>query len=427
MRLFSGFAACARREVSVHHVDVLDGIRALAIFIVAWFHIWQQSWLWPTLYLEKSGTMLLNLSPLVSAGYIMVDVMLLISGFLLFLPYARYMWARDHGELGPGSRLPGIKEFYVKRALRILPSYWLSIFVVLFFFALPRREFYTTESMWRDIFSHLTFTNVFYYDAYMGTKLNVALWTLAIEVQFYVIFPWIARLFVKKPLACWGLLTAAGLAFRYFVVLKQPDTNMWVNQLPTFLDVYANGMLAAVFYVNFAKAIRHNRWTRLCFSAFSMVMVAVIWQIIQRQATAQGGEMIRLYQTQNRFFLSVCVCAFILFSANAGATVRYVLSNKTVRVASAISLQYYIWHQYIADQLHNWWHFPPSISPMPHEAMEKTWQWQFTLCAFGIPLILALLLTYGFEQPIARAGLRAWKRRRTPGEGLTMTNGGEGS
>ncbi len=34
-------------EYDVHYIGVLDGIRAIAILIIAWYHIWQQSWLMP--------------------------------------------------------------------------------------------------------------------------------------------------------------------------------------------------------------------------------------------------------------------------------------------------------------------------------------------------------------------------------------------
>ena len=104
----------AGAPVDTRHVDVLDGVRALCIFIVAWYHIWQQSWLWPVL---SVGGATLNLDPLVRSGYIWVDAMLLISGFLLYLPYAREMDS-------PLPSLPETKGFFVRRALRILPSYW---------------------------------------------------------------------------------------------------------------------------------------------------------------------------------------------------------------------------------------------------------------------------------------------------------------
>ena len=36
-----------QRDYQTDHIDVLDGVRALAILIVVWFHFWQQSWLMP--------------------------------------------------------------------------------------------------------------------------------------------------------------------------------------------------------------------------------------------------------------------------------------------------------------------------------------------------------------------------------------------
>ena len=34
-------------RISFSHVGVLDGVRAAAILIVVWFHVWQQSWISP--------------------------------------------------------------------------------------------------------------------------------------------------------------------------------------------------------------------------------------------------------------------------------------------------------------------------------------------------------------------------------------------
>lgn len=404
MNLASGYRACAQREVSTRHVDVLDGVRAIAIFIVAWYHIWQQSWLRAYIYVEGTGKTYLNVEPLVRSGYIMVDVMLLISGFLLFLPYARH--------LVEGGPKPSVKEFYVRRALRILPTYWLSVLVVLIGFALPRNGFVMNARLWKDLWTHLTFTHVFFYETYVATELNVVLWTLAIEVQFYLLFPLVAWVFSKRPLLSWTVLTAAGLAFRHFVVLRQPDTSLFVNQLPAFLDVYANGMLAAVCYVHIARSVKHNRWTRLAGTALALTMVLAIWQLVLIYSGSTSFEMIRRNQASYRFLLSAYVCVLILAAANAGAGLRYLLSNKLMRGFSAVSFHYYIWHQFIAANMRNEWHFPPSVSAMPNEAGERPWQWLFTLCAFVFPLILSVLLTYGFERPIARWGMRAWKRRQ---------------
>ena len=91
-----------------------DGLRVLAIGLVMAFHIWQQSWLSPVIHL---GGLRLDLSPLVRTGYLGVDAMLLLSGYLLALPQAR------------GKQLRPV-AFYRKRLIRILPCYllWGCIF-----------------------------------------------------------------------------------------------------------------------------------------------------------------------------------------------------------------------------------------------------------------------------------------------------------
>ena len=81
------------------HIGVLDGIRVLAVGIVVWFHFWQQTWLMPI-----AGDV--NLDYLPRYGYLMVDMMILISGFLLALPYAK---AKIYGE-----QPPSIREFFIK-------------------------------------------------------------------------------------------------------------------------------------------------------------------------------------------------------------------------------------------------------------------------------------------------------------------------
>ncbi len=76
-----------------------DGARALAICIVAWYHIWQQSWLYPNLTVFGRE---ISFDPLVRSGYIWVDIMILISGFCLYLPWARA------GRRGEGAEPGGV-------------------------------------------------------------------------------------------------------------------------------------------------------------------------------------------------------------------------------------------------------------------------------------------------------------------------------
>ena len=67
-------------------LPALDGARALFVLFVGCYHIWQQSWLTPNISIFGYYT---SLDPWLRSGYIWVDAMILISGFCLYLPWAR--------------------------------------------------------------------------------------------------------------------------------------------------------------------------------------------------------------------------------------------------------------------------------------------------------------------------------------------------
>lgn len=116
------------------YIGILDGIRAYSILIVAGFHLWQQSWLqnlFPSNLLQFMGVRNFSLNWVPRTGYMFVDVMLLLSGFCLFLPYARQMT----DPLAP--ELDNLRTFFKKRAARILPSYYLCLLLYLIFWVRP--------------------------------------------------------------------------------------------------------------------------------------------------------------------------------------------------------------------------------------------------------------------------------------------------
>ena len=387
----------ARRPSDTHYVAVADGLRAISIFIIAWYHIWQQSWLTPYI---RAGNFLFSLDPLVRTGYLFVDLMLLLSGFLLYLPIAR-------GEAFH------VKDFFVRRVLRIVPSYYLSVFLVLFLDALPNGLYANAASMGQDLLSHLTFTHVFAVNSYYGTHLNVVLWTLAVEAQFYLLFPLLARSFRKKPVLTYLGMTAFSFAYRAIVITQAQDTTLLVNQLAGFLDVYANGFACAALYVRWARTERNNLATRIAFSALFLALIPCFWALIGQQSAwgSVSYERLRCGQMILRYPLSLLGCLAIFFSANAGVFVRTLMGGRVMRFLSSISFQFYIWHQYFAVKLRKWG-IPASISPTPNFDGEVKWQHQYTLCAFGLALLIAIVLTYAFERPIARLGARKYEQYR---------------
>lgn len=197
----------------------LNGLRVLLVFIVSWYHFWQQSWLTPSI-----GSY--SLDYLLRAGYMPVDGTILLSGFLLFLPYARAMLL--------GEAVPNTKQFYQRRIMRIVPSYYFVTLALLFAVALPWHLYYNSSDMVRDVVMHLTFTQTFNPATYIATPIGVASWTIAIEMQAYLIFPLLARWAMKNPLGTLMTMAAGTFAFRGWCVWRLDEYNMVVNQLANF-------------------------------------------------------------------------------------------------------------------------------------------------------------------------------------------------
>jgi len=395
--------ADARSQPSLKYVDTCDGLRTMAVLIVAWYHIWQQSWLFPGLTIFGHD---ISFDPLVRSGYIWVDMMILISGFCLYLP-----WARMRYEGGAPVRP---LDFYARRFTRIHPSYLLTI-VIMFAVAMATNAYYTTQHMRRDLLSHLTYTHMFFYDAYYSSNLGGALWTLAIEMQFYLIFPLLARVFYKLPATTFAVMVAVAIGFRGWVGANVSDVSMYFNQLPAYLDTFALGMMAASVHAILSRK-KHNAVTRILCSLGSVVVLSLLWQVVRRQAGNPDVLSIRVGQMNNRLSMGLLGALFLILSANAGLVLRRILGNPLTKRFSSISFQFYIWHQTIAVWLVTY-RVIPSAYEYPNYDGDAVWQMRYTIAVFGLSILVAALLTYGFEHPVAKRLQSAWNRRRQKGNG----------
>ena len=388
---------CLARAVSPappEHAAAGDFLRVFCVFMIAWYHIWQQSWLSPRL---EIGPVALDMTVPVRTGYMFVDLMLMLSGFLLYLPYAN-------------SRERSPRAFYLRRALRILPSYWLCMAVMLAF-ALAEPGFSDGAGLARDLAAHLGFVHNLFYETYVRTRLNVVLWTLAVEVQFYLILPVLAPAFRRQPIVCYLALVGAALCFQRLWTHPMADTTIFINRLPNMLDVYANGMLAAELYVRLAKAERRRG---LIAALGTLACAAGIWgaaRVLTAQCHLSGYDALRLGQLDHRFAFSLCGAAFLAGGSLSFGGVRALLSNRAVRFLSALSFNFYIWHQWLAVRLKQW-RIPPYLSfADPNQAGEMPWQLHYTLLCFLAALLAAALVTYLVERPCARLGKRLLERR----------------
>ena len=370
-----------------------DLLRVFCVFMVGWYHIWQQSWLSPVL---RVGRLRLDLTPQVRTGYMFVDLMLVLSGFLTYLPYA------NRRERPAGA-------FYLRRALRILPSYWLCLAVMLAL-AVAEPDYADGPRLFRDLLAHLGFVQDLFGFSYNSTRLNVVLWTLAVEVQFYLILPALVPVFRRHPVAVYLAMTGAGLCFMFLWTAPMEDTVLFVNRLPNMLVVYANGMLAAHVYAHLARSERHRGWIALAGTLAAAAAVWGVFRMLFAQARVSGYEELRLGQLRWRWLFSLCGAAFLAGGSLSFAPLRALMSCLPVRFLSGLTFNFYIWHQWLAVKLKQWRVPPYTAAENPNMAGEMPWQRDYTIVCFLAALALAVLLTYLVEKPCAKWGRRLAKR-----------------
>lgn len=389
-------------DPSPRRIPELDGLRVILVFIVSWYHFWQQSWLTPSV-----GHVSLDF--LVRSGYMPVDGTILLSGFLLFLPWARSMLL---GESAPDRRL-----FYRRRIMRIVPSFYFVTLLMLFAVALPWDLYYTPQRMVKDVFMHLTFTFTFDSQTYIATPIGVASWTLAIEMQAYLLFPFLARWTVRRPVRTLVCMTGAAWLWRLWSLWAFTDYGMVVNQLPSFLDVYALGMAAALVYVRLTqwwkKVNKPLLWEVLATLTVA-VCVILLEQILRDQAYSDVIDNIQAGQMIRRFPFTLVLTVLTLVLPFTVLPLRKLMGNRVMTFLAGLSMNYYLLHQNIAVHLRRL-EIPFSEFALPNQAGDVPWQYAYTWLCFGLSLLAAILATYLIEKPGAALLRRLfdWLDRRS--------------
>lgn len=388
MQLLRAWNNDARQTPDDHYVAVCDGIRILAIFMVVWFHVWQQSWLYAGLELFGKR---ISLDPLVRSGYMHVDLMILISGFCLYLPYTR---------IAPSQPLPGILGFYKKRLVRIAPSYYLTIAIMLAV-AIATDAYksgYPTLQM--DLITHLTFTQMFRMETYYFTHLNAALWTIALEMQLYLVFPFLARLMRRFPVLTTLVPLVACTYFRWILQHALWDITPYFNQFPAYLDVFVLGMFTAFLYGRM-RSLPHNALTRILCSAGTVLAFICIIRLAFSQSSYGNAGVLQQGQVMHRLPMALAGAALLILAGNAGWLIRHVLGNPLTHFLSGISMHIYIWNQVLAVWLLQY-RVVPSNFEHPNYEGDHVWQVRYTAVCAVVILIVAVVMTYGFERPVTR-------------------------
>jgi peptidoglycan/LPS O-acetylase OafA/YrhL len=239
------------------YVPSIDGLRALAIAAVVLYHA-DVPWM--------------------PGGFIGVEVFLAISGFLITSLLGREF--RRHGSVD-------ITDFWARRARRLLPAMWAVIFSVVLYAAYVLPEELASlrgdaiaalgyAANWVLIFDHRS-----YFEQAGRPSLLKHFWSLAIEQQFYLLWPGVFSMFVARvprTLSVSLLILAAAASAAWMGVLFDPD--MDPSRLYFGTDTRASGLLLgaalALMAPGASAATRTRFWSDVLEVAGILALSALI-------------------------------------------------------------------------------------------------------------------------------------------------------
>jgi len=304
--------------------EALDGLRAIAALLVVFYHCSAQ----------------LHFPPFVIPGYSGVHLFFVLSGYLISRPF----WAR----LLAGQPLPSWRRYAVRRFVRIYPTYLVALvaFVAIRFAG----GLHPPSSV--DVLLHALL--VFNWgDPAQFLAINIVMWTLAIEAQFYVLLPIAAGLARKFAPArgsvgvlvvglCFVAIGWVSRGFEY----EATEPGQLRFRLPfSFLDLFAMGMFVAHLELTHAVFLRARAWLRgaLLLVALALLLATNYWLLI-----SGGGDWLMpsslplacLYPT----FVCLAFALALLAVITRGRRSVAVLTSAPLVFIGRISYSMYLFH-----------------------------------------------------------------------------------
>jgi peptidoglycan/LPS O-acetylase OafA/YrhL len=309
----------------------LDGYRGIAVLAIVVFHVFQFCNVYRYLYRGTPAYTILNSLDGV------VPFFFVLTAFLLFEPMAR-------SAIEGGRPISG-RGFLVRRAVRILPVYYVAVVGVWF----TRQT--SLPGDWRDLLEHLTFTQIF--DSKRIFYTNGPAWSLSVEVFFYlglvVLSIGLARIcrqlhnrtrrieVLAVSISLLACISLAWKAWSFGVGHRSPTGSFttWFGPMAN-LDNFAIGMALAVVVAALGDQRPLNARQRVALRVVALVILA--WAFLTRDATAWTGV----------FFTTFCALAFGCLIA---ATV---LGPPGDRWGRAVSLRPFLWLGAISYSVYLW-------------------------------------------------------------------------
>lgn len=335
------------------HIAGLDGIRAVAAGLVLLYHYWATA---------GRAELPAPLHLVVSNGGVGVDIFFVISGFILFLPWARAGWT--------GGRIDR-RRYFQNRFLRIMPAFWFNTLVVVV--AAYPAYLLTVEGAAR-IAVYSTFLAGFAPPSVQpALLLNGVAWTLCIEVCFYLLLPLVARFFVRDR---WLVALPAALVLTTLVKLvliaRYGDSDgLLTNSLRTIagtFNEFAVGMAVAAVWAKLEHRrveVRRGVGPACTVVGITGVWVTMYWgqQIIGREAYETGNGPLGWLPILTMLPLVAVFSGLALFGIcfRPNLLTRF-LSLRPIVWLGVVSYGIYLWHLPLGQWLTR--SMSPEVAPL---------------------------------------------------------------
>jgi peptidoglycan/LPS O-acetylase OafA/YrhL len=256
-------------------IPELDGIRGIAILLVMVMHYF---YFYPAANHHPHGlirNLYVAFERCIAIGWCGVDLFFVLSGFLI------------GGILLDARSSPSyFQTFYLRRFFRIVPIYylWITLYAVIVLLSLVvsgRSEWLGAPTKWHEIGAqYLFFQNLglVHYWGWGGAWLG-ATWSLAVEEQFYLVVPFVIRVFSSRALRRFlvsviVLAPIARLAVHYWV--QWPGLSAAYVLMPCRADGLAMGMLLALLW----RREQARNWlfekSSLLYAIFGVLLAGVV-------------------------------------------------------------------------------------------------------------------------------------------------------
>jgi peptidoglycan/LPS O-acetylase OafA/YrhL len=289
-----------------HYRPDIDGLRAIAILSVLGFHF---------------------LPDTLKGGFIGVDIFFVISGFLIS---SIILLNLERGHFS-------IINFYKRRIRRIFPA---LITVTLSSLAVGFFILYWNEyaELGKHVARGMAFVSNFmlakgsgYFDSAANTKPMLHLWSLAIEEQFYILWPILLIFLYKRKLSIPYVTLGIGVlsfSFALYLVVKNP-TAAFYYPISRFWELMVGGFLAHLYLHK-----KFHRYYPQLQSILGLVLITLGIFIINKDTVFPGIATL----------LPVLGTFFLISGGPHTSINKHLLSNKLLVWVGLISYPLYLWH-----------------------------------------------------------------------------------